>query len=376
MPAKTPADANPFSASEIRARLSRLREGLKERKLDGLLVSSVPNVRYLSGFTGDSSTALVTRAGQYLLTDFRFEEEAAITAPLFKCLVRKRGMMELVERTARRLRLKKLGVEEHVITAGELRALAGGLGRSRLAPTSGMVERLRAIKSPAEVATIRQAVAAAERGLVLARRSVRAGATEATVAAELRRQLVAGCGAQDQAFETIIAEGPRGSLPHARPTDRPIRRDSLVLVDWGARAGFYHSDLTRVLALGKAPKLYRELVGLVRRAQLAAIEIIRPGVAIADVDRAARSVIERAGYGPRFGHSLGHGLGLEVHEGPRISSQAKGKVEAGMVFTVEPGIYLPGRFGIRIEDDVLVTATGVEVLSSLPHDERLSGEPV
>ncbi|HOX05606.1 MAG TPA: Xaa-Pro peptidase family protein [Planctomycetota bacterium] len=366
---------NPFSSSEIRPRLERLRQAMREQRLDALLVSSVPSVRYLSGFTGDSSVALVTRTGQYLLTDFRFEEEAAITAPLFRCLVRRLGMMELVEKTARRLRLRRLGFEEQVLTAAELRDLGGRLGRSRLVPTAGVVERLRMIKSPAEIAVLRRAAAAAERGLLLARRAIRPGATEAAVAAELRRCLVARCGAQDQAFETIIAEGPRGSLPHARPTDRKVRRGSLVLVDWGARVGFYHSDLTRVLALGKAPPLYRKLVKLVRQAQLAAMEIIRPGVPLADVDRAARAVIERAGYGPRFGHALGHGIGLQVHEAPRLWARAAEKAEPGMVFTVEPGIYLPGKFGIRIEDDVLVTATGMEVLSSLPHDERLAGEP-
>jgi Xaa-Pro aminopeptidase len=375
MAAKTAVALDPLASSEIKSRLSRLRGVMQAKRLDALLVSSVPSVRYLSGFTGDSSVALVARSGQYLLTDFRFEEEAAITAPLFRCLLRKRGMIELVEKLARRLRLRKLGFEEHVLTAAELRALTGRLGRSRLAPTTGLVEGLRAIKSPAEVETIRKAVAAAERGLGLARRAIRAGATEASAAAELRRALVARCGAQDQAFETIVAEGPRGSLPHARPTDREVHSDSLVLIDWGARVGFYHSDLTRVLALGKAPPLYRKLVKLVRQAQLAALEVIRPGVRMGDVDRAARSVIERAGYGPRFGHALGHGIGLEVHEGPRIWARAEEKLEPGMVFTVEPGIYLPRRFGIRLEDDVLVTGTGAEVLSSMAHDERLTGEP-
>ena len=366
---------SPFSAAEIRARLARLREVLKEQKLDALLVSSVPSVRYLSGFTGDSSVALVARDAQLLLTDFRFEEEAALSAPLFKCQLRKKGMMELVARTARRLRLRRLGYEEPVLTAAVLRALGMELGRRRLKATALLVERLRAVKSPAEVEAIRRAVRAAERGLALARHTIQPGATEQSVATGLRHALVARCGAQDQAFETIVAEGPRGSLPHARPTAREIRRDSLVLVDWGARADFYHSDLTRVLALGRVPGLYAKLVRLVRQAQLAALEQIRPGAPAAAADRAARRIIERAGYGPRFGHGLGHGLGLEVHEHPRIWARAAGKLEPGMVFTVEPGIYLPGKFGIRLEDDVLVTATGCEVLSSFPHDARWRGEP-
>lgn len=362
---------NPFSKSEVRARLARLRDELKIRKLNGVLVSSVAGVRYLSGFTGDSSVALVTRRGQYLITDFRFEEEAAITAPLFKALIHRRGLVDMVDRTARRLRIKRLGYEEHVLTAADRKGLAGG---RRLVATKLMVDRLRGVKSPAEVAAISEAVRAAEKGLRAARRAIRAGSDERSAAAELRYKMAKLAGAQDQAFETIVAEGPRGSLPHARPTSRPIKRDSLVLIDWGARKRFYHSDLTRVLALGRIPRLFKRLVGVVREAQLAAMERIRPGVPIREVDLAARGVITKAGYGDRFGHATGHGLGLEVHEFPRISERSSGRLETGMVFTVEPGIYLPGRFGIRLEDDVLVTETGCEVLSSLPHDPRLAGD--
>jgi Xaa-Pro aminopeptidase len=328
-------------------------------------------VRYLSGFTGDSSVALVTRRGEYLITDFRFEEEAALSAPLFRTVIQRKGLNAAVDRTARRLRVRRLGVQEEVLTAESQRALRSG---RTLVPTKLMVDRLRAIKSPAEVEAVRAAVRAAERGLRLARRAIRAGTDERSAAAELRYRLVRGAGAQDQAFETIVAEGPRGSLPHARPTERRIRRDSVVLVDWGARCAFYHSDLTRVMALGRIPRLFKRLVGLVREAQLAAMERIKAGVRIRDVDRAARRVIAKAGYGKRFGHSLGHGLGLEVHEFPRVGPRSEGRLETGMIFTVEPGVYLPGRFGIRLEDDVLVTETGCEVLSSLPHDARLSGD--
>jgi Xaa-Pro aminopeptidase len=363
--------ADPFSRAEIRSRLERLRDELRRRKLDGMLVSSVAGVRYVSGFTGDSSVALVTRRGQYLITDFRYEEEAAGSAALFRALIHRKGLMDMVGRTARRLKVRRLGYEEQVLTADQLRAVRSGL---TLVPTKQMLDRLRAVKSPAEVEAVRVAVRAAEKGLRVARRFIRAGADERSAAAELRYRLVKLAGAQDQAFETIVAEGPRGSLPHARPTTRPIKRDSLVLVDWGARCGFYHSDLTRVLALGRIPRLFGRLVGVVREAQLAAMERIRPGVPVREVDGAARRVIAKAGYAERFGHGLGHGVGLEVHEFPRVAPRGQGRLEAGMIFTVEPGIYLPGRFGIRLEDDVLVTATGCEVLSSLPHDARLSGD--
>ena len=366
-----PRPADPFSRSEVRSRLGRLREELKRRKLDGMLVSSVASVRYVSGFTGDSSVALVTRRGQYLITDFRFEEEAAITAPLFRALIHRRGLMDMVGRTARRTRVRRLGVEEHVLTAAQQSAIRSG---RTLVPTKFLMERLRAVKSAAEAAVIRRAVAAAEKGLKSALRRMRGAPDERGAAAELRYALCRRIGAQDQAFETIVAEGPRGSLPHARPTERAIGRNSLLLIDWGARCGFYHSDLTRVVALGRIPRLFARLVRVVRDAQLAAMEAIRPGVAARDVDAAARKVIARAGYGKQFGHGLGHGLGLEVHEFPRVAPRSEGRLEPGMVFTVEPGIYLPGRFGIRLEDDVLVTETGYEVLSSLPHDARLQGD--
>jgi Xaa-Pro aminopeptidase len=367
--AKTKLD--PFSGSEVRARLARLRDELATRKLDAMLVSSVAGVRYLSGFTGDSSVALITRRRQYLITDSRFEEEAAESAPLFTARIHKRGLAEMVDRTARKLRVRRLGHEEHVVTAASLRALRSG---RRLVPTKLMIDRLRAVKSPAEIAAVRTAVLAAEKGLRAARRTIRAGSDERSAAAEIRYRLVKTARAQDQAFETIVAEGPRGSMPHARPTERRMGANSLVLVDWGARCGFYHSDLTRVLALGRIPRLFRKLVGVVREAQLAAMERIKPGVSVREVDAAARKVIAKAGYAKRFGHGLGHGLGLEVHEFPRVAPRGQGRLETGMIFTVEPGIYLPGSFGIRLEDDVLVTETGFEVLSSLPHDARLSGD--
>jgi Xaa-Pro aminopeptidase len=344
---------------------------MRRQRLNGLLVSSAAGVRYLSGFTGDSSWALVTPSRQYLITDFRFAEEAAISAPLFKTLIHRRGLPELTDRTTRRLRLRRLGFEENSLSAGAAAALKAG---RRLVRTWPLLERIRAVKSPAEVAVIRAAVRAAEDGMRLAQRTYRAGMTESEAAAELRYRLVRSCEAQDQAFESIVAEGPRGSLPHARPTGRRITRDSLLLLDWGARCNFYHSDLTRVLALGRIPRLFSRLAVVVRNAQLSAMELIRPGVTLQEIDAAARKVIAKAGYGSCFGHSLGHGIGLEVHEFPRVGPRSRERAEAGMVFTVEPGIYLPGRFGIRIEDDVLVTGSGCEVLSSLPHDVRMRGD--
>jgi len=358
---------DPFCKSEITARLVGLRREMKSQRLDGMLVSAPADVRYLSGFTGDSSVLLITRTAQLLITDFRFEEEAADSAPLMKLLVHSRGLMDLVGKTVRRRKLKRLGCQENHLTIAQLEALGG----KKLAPSGDIINCLRSIKSPAEIATMRVAIAAAEKGMKAMRRIIKPGMDENRLATELRYSMVKSYGAQDQAFPAIIAEGSRGSLPHAQPAGKLLKSNSLLLFDWGARCDYYHSDLTRVMALGRIPRLFKEVVKIVREAQLTAIDRIKPGVGFRDIDAAARTIIARAGYGDNFGHSLGHGLGLEVHEYPSVGPRSQGQLEPGMVFTVEPGIYLPGRFGVRLEDDVLVTATGCEVLSTLDHNVRL-----
>ncbi len=359
--------STPFCKSEISARLAGLRREMKSQRLDGMLVSSPADVRYLSGFTGDSSVLLITRNVQLLITDFRFEEEAADSAPLMKLLVHSRGLMNLVEQNVRRRKLKRLGCQENHLTIAQLEALGG----RKIVPSAAIINRLRAIKSPAEIAAMRVAIAAAEKGMKSLRRIIKPGMDENRLASELRYSMVRKFQAQDQAFPAIVAEGPRGSLPHAQPSGKLLKCNSLLLFDWGARCDYYHSDLTRVMALGRIPKLFNQVVKIVREAQLTAIERIKPGVAFRDIDKSARKVIERAGYGDNFGHSLGHGLGLEVHEYPSVGPRSEGWLEPGMIFTVEPGIYLPGRFGVRLEDDVLVTASGCEVLSTLDHSVRL-----
>ena len=245
--------------------------------------------------------------------------------------------------------------------------------RVKLKPEESLVGELRLIKSPWEVRQIEAALRVQEACFRRLWIGLRPGVTERQASAKLR-YLMVEAGADDQAFQTMFQVGSHSSLPHGRPTNRVLPRKAVVLMDFGARAGGYHSDLTRTFFVGSIPPRLRKIHAIVREAQARAIERIAPGVALADVDKAARRFIAKAGYGKAFGHSTGHGLGLEIHEAPSLSSRAKGVLKAGMVVTVEPGIYLPGVGGVRIEDDVLVTPSGCRVLSRLEKGLRWTGE--
>jgi Xaa-Pro aminopeptidase len=276
-------------------------------------------------------------------------------------------MVESIAKVLRRTRLGRLGIEAESMSVSLRDQIADKLPKLEIVPTSGLVERLRQIKDKHEVAQIRQAVWYAEKAFGVLRATLRAEKTEKQVCDELEHQLRT-FGARSSGFPTIVAVGPRAALPHAYPTDRRIGSSDFVLVDWGADQGLYKSDLTRVLVTGRiSPKLQR-VYRVVLNAQRKAIAAIRPGVAAKEVDRAARQVIAKAGLGRYFGHGLGHGLGLEVHEGPRLGANSRAVLKPGMVVTVEPGVYLPGWGGVRIEDDVLVTRSGHEALTSVPRD--------
>jgi Xaa-Pro aminopeptidase len=273
----------------------------------------------------------------------------------------------LVESVVKKTRVRRLAVEATSMTLSTRDRLASLLPHVVLAATSGLVEQQREIKDKEEVDEIREAVRLAEQAFGVIRAGLRPEQTEREIAFELEHQIRrfggAGCG-----FAPIVAVGARAALPHAVPTQRQVGSGDLLLVDWGATARLYRSDLTRVLVTGRiSPKLER-IYGVVLRAQEQAIASIRPGVLMSDVDATARNVIAKAGYGKQFGHGLGHGFGLEIHEAPRLAAHQDRPLKAGMVVTVEPGIYFPQWGGVRIEDDVLVTRDGHEVLSSLPKE--------
>lgn len=342
---------------------------MKRAGADAVLITNFTNVTYLTGFTGDDSFLLVGDGVEIILSDPRYTQQIEEQCPGLEIALRGPGtnLVAVVERVVGQARVRQLAVEAASMTLELHDQLAAALPKCRLLPTSGMVESLREIKDAEEIREIRHAVWLAEKAFGVVRASLQAGQTEREVAFQLE-QLIRGFGGAGCAFPPIVAAGPRAALPHAYPTDQCVGAGELLLLDWGATARLYRSDLTRILVTGRiSPKLER-VYGVVLRAQEQAIAAIRPGALMSDVDAAARQVIAKAGYGKHFGHGLGHGFGLEIHEAPRLAATAQGVLKPGMVVTVEPGIYLANWGGIRIEDDILVTRDGHEVLSSLPKD--------
>jgi Xaa-Pro aminopeptidase len=352
--------------SQYAARRDKLRRQLKKLGLDALLVTNFTNVTYLTGFTGDDSYLLVLDRGEVMVSDPRYTTQLAEECPALEASIRPPGvgMVDEVVKVARRAKLSKLGIEGTSMTVSLRDQIAAALAKTELVATSDLVEELRVIKDKEEVAEIRRAVWFAERAFAVLRASLRPERTEKEVADELENNIRL-FGGKSCSFPSIIAVGARAALPHARPTEQQIGADDFVLVDWGARGALYVSDLTRVLVTGKiSPKLER-IYRVVLTAQEQAIAAIRAGRTCHEIDQVARKAIAKAGFDRNFGHGLGHGIGLEIHEAPRLAANQHRPLEAGMVVTVEPGVYLPGWGGVRIEDDVLVTKTGCEVLTSV-----------
>ncbi|TWT97823.1 putative peptidase [Botrimarina colliarenosi] len=348
-------------------RRSKLRQLLRRQKIDGLLVTSFQNVTYLTGFTGDDSYLVVTADDAVLVTDPRYTTQLEDECPGLRLLVREPGerILPTTAKLARKLGIGRLGFEEDSLTVGALRQLSEAAKKTEFAGQAGLVESLRAVKDKGEVESIRSAAHIAKRAFEVVRASWTSEATEADIARELEYQ-ARRFGGKCLSFPPIVAAGPRAALPHASPTATRVGDHDFTLIDWGVFAPLYASDLTRMVFHTPPSKKMAKIYGIVLEAQLAAIEAIRPGAKGEVVDAAARDVITKAGYGKEFGHGLGHGVGLEIHEGPRMGRNTEAELVPGMVVTVEPGIYLPGWGGVRIEDDVLVTKTGYELLSDVP----------
>ncbi|MBN2473782.1 MAG: aminopeptidase P family protein [Pirellulales bacterium] len=348
-------------------RRDRLRKAINRAGADALLVTNFTNVTYLTGFTGDDSYLLVARRGERVLSDSRYTTQLGEECPGLDLHIRSHRvtMIQAVAKVLKSSKIGRLAIEADSMTVSLRNKIAAELPRMEIVATSGLVENLRQIKDKHEIARIRRAVWCAEKAFGVIRATLRPEMSEKQVAVELEHQMRL-FGARYRGFASIVGVGPRAALPHAVPTDRQIRESDFVLIDWGADEGLYKSDLTRVLVTGKiSPKLER-IYGVVLKAQTRAIAAIRPGALAKDIDKIARETIANAGYGRRFGHGLGHGVGLEIHEAPRLAAKSETVLKPGMVITVEPGIYLPGWGGVRIEDDVLVTRKGHEVLTSVP----------
>ncbi|MEQ8849871.1 Xaa-Pro peptidase family protein [Botrimarina sp.] len=353
--------------SDHAKRRQKLQKLLSREKLDALLVTSFTNVTYLTGFTGDDSYLIVTPDDAVLVTDPRYTEQLEGECPDLALHVRDPGV-KMTPATAEALRgvgAERVGFEEDSLTVGSLNRLTEELKGVDLVGVSSAVESLRLVKDRSEIAAIRHAAELARRAFDVVRAAWTPGAAERDLARELEYQARRFGGAR-LSFAAIVAAGPRSALPHATPTSAKVGDHDFTLIDWGVFAPLYASDLTRMVLHGAPSKKFERVYNTVLEAQLAGIEAIRPGAVCQDVDRAARDVIEKAGYGKKFGHGLGHGLGLEVHEGPRLGRNQETELRPGMVVTVEPGVYLPGWGGVRIEDDVLVTKSGHELLSDVP----------
>ncbi len=338
---------------------------MKKEGIRALLVSRREDVRYLTGFTGSAGSVLVS-SETFLITDFRYKiqagQEAAGVAEL---QIQKKDFPLALAETAERMRLKTVWFDETSITIDALKKLRKkGL---RLKGCRDLVSELRMRKDARELASIRKAVRRAEESFRQLKKYVRPGACERELAFKLECFMREN-GSRKAAFDTIVASGRNGAMPHASVTDKRIRQGDLVTFDFGAEADGYFSDITRTYCIGRPTGRQREIHGLVLNAQTAAIRSVRTGMSCKAVDAAARDTIAKAGHADHFGHGTGHGIGLMVHEGPSVSPLSRDTVRQDMVFTIEPGVYIPEWGGVRIEDMVLVKASGANVLTSLPRD--------
>lgn len=347
-------------------RREALRDQLRNRDLDALLVTDLVNVRYLTGFTGSNAALLVQTAGDdgsVLCTDGRYETQSQRQVPDLRGVI-DRACGRRLATEAVDAGIGRLGFESHVVTVDAHEALAEIAGYDRLHRVSRLVEQLRMTKDPDEIGSLRAACAAADTALagLLADGGLRPGRTERDVAFDLEARMVQS-GAAGPSFETIVAAGANSAIPHHRPTEAELRAGDFVKLDFGALVDGYHSDMTRTVVLGEPASWQRELYALVAAAQSAGRAALRPGADVRDVDIAARSVIADAGYGEQFLHGLGHGVGLQIHEAPTLSQRGVGTLAPGMAVTVEPGVYLVDRGGVRIEDTLVVGDGDPELLT-------------
>jgi Xaa-Pro aminopeptidase len=348
-------------------RCDRLFRELRDRKLPNLLVTSQHNVTYLTGFTGEDSYLFAADGVITILSDARYEEQLQQECPDHLVFIRG-ATITMMDASADWLGsqgVSSLCVESQSITLAQWEKLQEKLSNIRLTSSSGIIEKLRERKDPSEILAIEKAISIAERSFVSVKAMLTGDMTEKNVADEIEFS-IRKLGGTRSAFKSIVGVGARAALPHGRPSSKQLGEDAFVLVDWGAKENLYLSDLTRVIATGKPTAKFRKIYQTVLDAQEAAIRAIRPGILMSDVDAIARGIIEQAGFGKKFTHSLGHSFGLQIHESIRLAKGQDRPLETDMVVTVEPGIYLPGIAGVRIEDDVLVTKSGNRVLTSLP----------
>ena len=359
-------DANPY----IGKRLEALRAKFDEKELDAILITNEHNRRYFSGFKGSAGTLIISRDRAVIATDFRYTEQAGFQAPDYEVVRVMPGLGWLTDKVGG-MSVSKIGFEaDEMSVASHKRLLdaldeadGGGKDEYSMVPTSGLGVELRAVKDPDELALLTKAIEIGDRAFDEVSARIEPGVSEVEVAWEIEKS-VREQGAEAISFETIVASGPNGARPHHLAADRVLKEGEPIVIDMGCRYQGFCSDLTRTIVLGKPDAKFKEIYDITLEAQQTAIETVEAGMTGEEADALAREVITKAGHGEHFGHSLGHGVGLEVHEGPGVGARAKGKLEDGMVFTIEPGIYLTGWGGVRIEDVVVLENGRARVLSN------------
>ena len=357
----------------LKARHKKVLRAMDALEIDGLLLTHAPDVSYLTNFTGEDSVGLFTKQAVTIVTDFRYVEQIALEAAWVEVVHRDgkiHKMADAVAHALARAGVGRAGFEANTTTVGQRDAVEEALETlghdCELVPVEDVMAQQRKVKDDHEIDLIRKSCDVAEEAFNAVRDSIQPGETEGHLAGLLLLEMKSR-GATDASFSPIVATAANSSLPHYRPAETVIQNDQMLLFDWGAIVNGYCSDLTRTFALGRVSPRLRKAHQIVLEAQVAAIEFLRPGVSTRDADQVARDVIAAAGFGDYFGHSLGHGIGRDIHELPGLRKNGEGEeLRPGMVVTVEPGIYLPGEGGVRIEDDVLITHSGREVLTTLP----------
>ncbi|KGR74625.1 M24 family metallopeptidase [Ureibacillus sinduriensis] len=342
-------------------KLEKLRKALVEQDVDGLLITSGVNRRYMTGFTGSAGVAIVSKDDAVFITDFRYTEQANKQIQNFRIVQHEGTIFQEVANTVAKMGIKTLGFEKDTLTYSMYETYKS-LVSAELVPISGLIEKIRLIKTEQEINIIKVACEIGDNAFSHILEFIKPGLTELEVSNELEffmRRL----GATESSFDIIVASGLRSALPHGVATDKVIEKGDFVTLDFGALYNGYISDITRTIAVGQPSEKLVDMYNAVLESQLLALEKVGPGMTGIEADRFARDYLASKGYGEAFGHSTGHGIGLEVHEGPALSSRSSSVLEPNMVVTIEPGVYLPGIGGVRIEDDILITETGNEKLT-------------
>lgn len=348
-------------------RLASLRKELYKKNLDAFITSHYPNVRYLTGFSGSNSLLVITRDASYFLTDFRYEQQVQTEVVAERKIIGKGALVEFAVKKNIFAGLSKFGFEKEHLSVSEFDELQKAIGKKKLVPVQHLVENLRMVKDAEEIALISRAVEISDLVFQKILGILKSGISELDVSAEIS-YLHKKFGAEGDAFEVIVASGERGSLPHGRASGKKIKSGEFVTLDFGCVYRGYHSDMTRTIAVGTPSAEMKKVYQIVLDAQRKAADALKEKISCKKVDTVARNHIVLCGYGKYFGHSLGHGVGLEIHEQPRLAQSSKNILQSGNAVTIEPGIYLPKKFGVRIEDIVIVRTNGVETLTASPKE--------